>query len=131
MTASVLLLLLGLLPAAGQAQGADTVTLTGQIVCSECWFEADRKTAPYGDEADMKCAIRCAKGGVPGALAVTGGGETTLYILEDGKLSLGEAGKGWTAHAGARAEVTGAARKEGDKRYLKVDALKILPAGGE
>lgn len=41
----------------------------GQVTCSECWYEADRKTVAYGAEADVKCAIRCANGGVDGALA--------------------------------------------------------------
>lgn len=108
---------------------AATVTLKGQIVCSSCWFEADRKTVAYGNDADKKCAVRCAKSDVPGALAVTEGGETRLYILEDGKLSLKQGGKDWTEHTGVQAEVAGTARHEGDKHYLKVDSIKVIPAG--
>ena len=108
---------------------AAAVTLKGQIVCSSCWFEADRKTVAYGTDADKTCAIRCAKSDVPGALAVTENGETRLYILEDGKVSLKKDGKNWTEYTGVQAEVVGMARHEGDKHYLKVDAIKVIPAG--
>jgi hypothetical protein len=102
------------------------LTLKGQVTCSECWFEADRKTVAYGTEADVKCAIRCAKGGVHGALAVTEGGTTTLYLLEDGKVAFGEDGKVWTDLTGKQVEATGVVRKEGGKQYLKVDSLKVV-----
>lgn len=46
------------------------VTLRGQVVCSNCWSEADRKTTAYGTPADLKCARLCAKDAVPAALAV-------------------------------------------------------------
>jgi type 1 fimbria pilin len=108
---------------------AATVTLKGQIVCSTCWFEADRKTVAYGTDADKKCAVRCAKGDIPGALAVTENGETRLYILEDGMMSLTKHGKDWTEYTGVQAEVSGTARHEGDKHYLKVDSIKVIPAG--
>jgi hypothetical protein len=60
------------------------VTLRGQIVCSNCWGEADRKTTAYGMPADMKCARLCAKDAVPAALAVDEKGTSRLYLLEDG-----------------------------------------------
>jgi hypothetical protein len=110
-------------------QAAATLILKGQIVCSSCWFEADRKTVAYGTDADKTCAIRCAKSDVPGALAVTENGEMRLYILEDGKLALKKDGKDWTEYTGLQAEVTGTARHEGDKHYLKVDSIKVVPAG--
>ena len=108
---------------------AAAVTLKGQIVCSTCWFEADRKTVAYGTEADKKCAVRCAKGDVPGALAVTENGVTKLYILEDGKAALKADGKDWSQYTGVQAEITGTPRHEGDKHFLKVDTIKVLPAG--
>jgi ABC-type amino acid transport substrate-binding protein len=127
---ALLIALVATLPAgAARAQSPSTVTLQGQIACSECWFEADRKTKPYGGDADLKCAIRCAKGGVPGALAVTTNGQTTLYILESGKYDLGADGKNWTDHTAKVVEVTGTVRKEGDKQIVKVDSLKLVPAG--
>src|SRR5262245_43698676 len=100
-----------LLALAGVALADGPATLTGQITCSECWHEADRKTVAYGTEADVKCAIRCAKGGIHGALAVTEGGTTTLYLLEEGKLALGENGKTWTDLTGKQVTATGAVRK--------------------
>ena len=129
LSAMLLAVVLGAAVHAARAQSTATVTLKGQVTCSECWFEADRTTTPYGGEADTKCAVRCAKGGVPGALAVTSNGETTLYMLESGKYALGDDGKNWTDHPGHFVEVTGTVRKDGDKQYLKVDSLKVLPAG--
>lgn len=53
------------MPAAGEA----STTLVGQVTCSSCWSEADRNVVPYGGEADAACAARCAKAGVPPAIA--------------------------------------------------------------
>jgi len=52
--------------AVAQEKGAATVTLEGQVVCSVCWFEADRKIKPYGDEGDGR------------KVAMAGDGLTTL-----------------------------------------------------
>ena len=110
----------------------ETVTLRGQVVCSSCWFEADRKTTPYGTEPDLKCAARCAKGGVPGALAVTTDGQATLYLLEDGKVTVSKGDSAWTSFAGKQVEVVGSVRSDGDKRYLKVDKLTVVePSSGD
>ena len=128
LSAVMLAVVLGLSVQAVRAQSPATVTLKGQVTCSECWFEADRKSKPYGGDADTKGAIRCAKGGIPGALAVTSNGETTLYLLESGKYTLGDDGKNWTDHTGHYVEVTGTVRKDGDKQFLKVDSLKVVPA---
>lgn len=124
----LLAVVVGLSTSDVRAQAAATVTLKGQVTCSSCWFEADRETTPYGSDADTKCAIRCAKGGVPGALAVTGIGETMLYLLESGTYTLGDDGKNWTDHTGHFVEVTGTIRKESGKQFVKVDSLKVLPA---
>jgi len=66
----MLFLLWAVTPA--QAQKA-TVTLEGQLVCSDCWSEADRKTTPYGTPADIACARDCAERGIPSAIAVKEG----------------------------------------------------------
>lgn len=124
---SVFALLAVLIPTAA-AQSGPSTTLTGQLVCSNCWFEADRTTTPYGGDADVKCAIRCAKGGIPAAIAVTDKGAVTLYIVEEGKYSFAKDGKDWSALTGERVEVTGSVRHEGDKHFVKVDGLKVLPA---
>jgi hypothetical protein len=125
----LLAVVIGLSAEATRAQSPASVTLKGQVVCSSCWFEADRTTTPYGGDADTKCAIRCAKGGVPGALAVTTGGETTLYILESGAFSFEKDGKNWSEHTAHQVEITGTVRTEGDKLILKVDSFKTVPAG--
>ena len=105
----------------------NAVTLTGQLVCSECWFEEkDRKANPYGDEEDLKCAVRCEKTKVPQALIVWNDDQFTLYILEKGRFK-----KGWIEHVGKQVEIIGAVQKKGDKTYLKVDDLKPLPSEGQ
>jgi thiol-disulfide isomerase/thioredoxin len=103
----------------------EAVTLTGQVVCSECWFEADRKTTPYGTEEDIACAKRCAKTGIPSALAVLDErGEATLYLLASGKYK--PAGGDWSKLAGERVEVMGAVRREGKQPVVAVNTLKVL-----
>lgn len=113
-------MLLGVLTLAALAQSS-SVALKGQVVCSACWFEADRKTKPYGSEADLQCAAACSKKGVPTALAVTDKDKTTLYLLEYGKLQKTE--KGWLEYVGKHVEAKGTVREQNGKRYLKVDAL--------
>lgn len=105
------------------AQG-ESVKLAGQVVCSDCWFEAkDRNKSPYGTVADLKCASDCAVKDIPGALAVKSGDGFTLYLLEDGKVRV--SGRNYLAYTGKQVEVTGVARKDGDKQRLKVDALRV------
>jgi hypothetical protein len=98
-----------------------SVTLKGQVVCSSCWYEADRKTTPYGSEGDVKCAVMCGKQGIATALAVMGEQEATLYLLEYGKFK--KTGQGWLDHIGKQVEATGTVREKDGKRYLKVDAF--------
>src|SRR5688500_4837974 len=65
------------------AQAPKQVKLRGQVVCSVCWFEAsDRKKTPYGNAADIKCALDCSEMGLPQALAVEDAKGFTLYTLE-------------------------------------------------
>lgn len=119
--------LLGALVATATAQdGNKSVVLKGQVVCSLCWFEADRKTTAYGTEADLKCAAACSEKGIPTALAVTGEHDTTLYLLEDGAFKKPD--KGWLAYVGKYVEVTGVVHEKEGKRYVKVDALTLIPS---
>lgn len=112
-------------PAAATAQDADkAIRLKGQVVCSLCWFEADRKTTPYGTEGDLKCAVACSKSGVPAALAVMGGREATLYRLEYGTFE--KVGKGWLEYIGKYVEATGVVYEQDGKRYLQVNAAVSL-----
>ena len=116
--------LLAALAVSAAAQG-ESVKLAGQVVCSDCWFEAkDRNKTPYGTAADLKCASDCAGKNIPGALAVReAGGGYTLYLLEDGKEKV--SGQSWLAYTGKQVEVTGSARRDGDTHHLKVDALRV------
>ena len=113
------------------AAGNAAVKLEGQIVCSVCWFESeDRTKTPYGTASDIKCAADCAAKGIDAALAVRegAGNNFALYLLEDGRFDKGA--KNWLALMGKRVEVAGTTRAAKEKKYLKVDALKIV-AGGE
>jgi thiol-disulfide isomerase/thioredoxin len=107
------------------AQNAgQSVALKGQVVCSQCWFEADRKTTLYGTAEDIECAVDCDKQGISKALAVTDNGETTLYLLEYGKLK--KTRDGWLSYITKNVEATGQTRKDGEKRWLKVDSLTVV-----
>jgi peroxiredoxin len=124
-TTLVLIAAASVMPAGAQTAG---VTLKGQVVCSDCWFEQkDRKAYPYGTEADMKCAIRCSKADIPQALAVWEGDSATLYVLENGVFK--PDGKDFVAYAGKEVEITGTTRVADKKNYLKVDTLKVVPGG--
>jgi thiol-disulfide isomerase/thioredoxin len=107
------------------AQTPKQVTLRGQIVCSICWFEApDRKKTPYGNAADLKCAADCSELGNPQALAVEDAKGFTLYTLEKG--SYKTTGADFLDLVPKSVEIEGVVRTEKDKRFLKVNALKIL-----
>lgn len=107
------------------AQPSKAVKLKGQVVCSVCWFEApDRKNTPYGNAADIKCALDCSEEGVPQALAVEDAKGFTLYTMEAGAFKLN--GKDFLDIVPKMVEVEGEARTEKDKRFIKVDKLKVL-----
>ncbi len=106
-------------------QTVKTVTLKGQVVCSVCWFEAsDRKKTPYGNAADIKCALECSEDGLPQALAVEDEKGFTLYTLEPGAFK--PSGKDYVDLVPRAVEIEGELRTEKDKRFLKVNALKVL-----
>ena len=98
--------------------------LTGQIVCTVCWTEADRTKVAYGTQADLDCAKDCAAKGITATLAVKDGAAWKLYELEDGAYK--KPGKDWLYVMAQQVEITGATRKAGDKQFLKVDALTTL-----
>jgi thiol-disulfide isomerase/thioredoxin len=102
------------------------IKLEGQIVCCEdCWVRADRKTVPYGTPADMAKAAECVGNGDPTLLAVMDtAGKTTFYQLEEGKFK--KPGKNWLELIGSRVEIAGATRARKDKRFIRVDELKVL-----
>ena len=109
--------------ASGQA--AKPVKLKGQVVCSVCWFEStDRKKTPYGNEADIKCALDCSEQGIPQALAVEDEKGFTLYTLEAGAFKPN--GKDFLDIVPKTVEVEGDLRTEKDKRFIKVNKLTVL-----
>jgi thiol-disulfide isomerase/thioredoxin len=121
------LLVLGptLYPSAAKAQAPKKVTLRGQVVCSVCWFEAsDRKKTPYGNAADIKCALDCSEEGIPQALAVEEEKGFTLYTLEAGNFK--PTGKDFLDLVPRSVEIEGDLRTEQDKHFLKVNTLKVL-----
>ncbi|HEX8424208.1 MAG TPA: TlpA disulfide reductase family protein [Pyrinomonadaceae bacterium] len=114
------------------AKGTEAVKLEGQVVCSVCWFESeDRSKTPYGTAADIKCAADCAAKNIDAALAVRegAGNNFALYLLEDGRFDKGA--KDWLAFMGKRVEVAGTTRAAKEKKYLRVDALKVVAGGVE
>jgi hypothetical protein len=109
---------------AAQLKGDATVTLEGQVVCSSCWFEADRKEKPYGDEGDLKCAVDCMKKGKSQALAVESSNGLTLYLLEPGKLKRDR--KDWLDFIAKPVKTTGTVREADGKRFLQVDSIEVV-----
>ena len=103
-----------------------SVRLEGQLVCSLCWFEADRNTTPYGTSADIDCAKDCAEKGIPPALAVKSGSEFKLYVIEEGRFTNNKAN--WLEDIGKRVQVAGRVRQKNGKEYIKLDDLKVLSA---
>lgn len=101
----------------------------GQVVCSGCWDEADRKTTAYGTPADLACAARCEKDKVPAALAVDDKGGFKLYTLEDGAFK--REGRGWLNYIGKHVEIKGTLRQEKKQSVLKVDELKLHAKGAK
>lgn len=120
-THGIVLLALLLLPPAT----AHAATLKGQVVCSGCWEEADRKTTPYGTAADLKCAARCEKSGIAAALAVGDGKEFRTYTLQAGRFE--QQRRGWLKYMGKQVEITGTLKKVAGKDAIEVDGLKVLP----
>jgi thiol-disulfide isomerase/thioredoxin len=112
-----------------QVAKTGTVTLEGQLVCSECWFEADRKSTPYGTPADIQCATDCAVKGVPPAVAVKQGDEFKLYLIEAGQFK--QNSDEWLNYIGTRVQVSGRLSSKKDKQYVAVNELRVLSSEKE
>jgi thiol-disulfide isomerase/thioredoxin len=108
----------------GQESKGVPATLTGQMVCSVCWFEADRKTTPYGNAADMTCAQDCADKGIPPAIAVKEAEGFSLYIVQEGAFR--KPGKDWMDFMGKQVKASGRAHDEKEKHYIRIDALTVV-----
>jgi hypothetical protein len=122
-------LILITIPALGQASTGSSVTFEGQVVCSSCWFEADRKVTPYGSEENLKCAVTCAKSGKFQALAVMSETEATLYLLEPGKMRRDR--QDWLDYIGKYVKATGTVREDGKKLYLRVDSIELVSSSAK
>ena len=107
-----------------QDAAAAKVTLEGQLVCSECWFEADRKTTAYGTPADIQCATDCAVKGIPPAVAVKQGDEYKLYLIEAGRFK--QNSEEWLPYIGKWVQLSGRLAQKKDKQYVAVDELKVV-----
>ena len=100
---------------AQDAKGTAT-TLTGQLVCSDCWAEADRKTTAYGTPSDIACARDCAERGIPSAIAVKENNDYKLYLIEQAQLKNQSE---WLDRIGGQVEVTGKLHSKKGKQYVK------------
>lgn len=100
--------------------------LSGQIVCSVCWFEeTDRSKKPYGNLADIECAKDCSDKDLGQSLAVREpDGKFSLYALEKGDFKF--KGKDFLQFVPKNVEIEGELRQEKDKKFVKVNALKVI-----
>jgi thiol-disulfide isomerase/thioredoxin len=106
----------------------NTVTITGQLVCSVCWSEADRKTTPFGTPEDISCAIDCAEKGLASAIAVKDGDDYKLYLIEQKELK--ERRAEWLTHFGQQVEVSGKLFTKNNQQYVAPEKIKYLSANG-
>lgn len=107
------------------ADDTTEVTLTGQVVCTACWAEQDDRIAhPYGTDGDMKCAARCSTRNVTQSVAVWSNGKAELVVLERGAFEMKD--KDFLAFVAKEVEVRGTVRTDGGKRFLKVNALRVV-----
>ena len=116
---TLLLWLIGL-PVSAQA---DETSLVGQVVCSNCWFEADRNKVAYGTPGDLDCARRCSETGIPPALAVRDDdGSFELLLLSEPP----EGSPTWLELTARFVRVSGLAGGTEEKRTLQVASLELL-----
>lgn len=107
----------------------EIVTLEGQFVCSECWFEADRSKVTYGTASDLECAKECAEKNIPPAVAVREGAGFRLYLIEAGRLE--KQGDDWLEFIGKSVKVGGKVRREKDKHFVAVDRIEVTQSAIE
>lgn len=119
-----LLVFFGTTVAGAAVPASRSVTLVGQVVCAECWGEADRTKVPYGDDADLACADRCAKKGISRALAVRSTSGWILYHLAPGSFDPGP--NPFLAQIARQARITGQIHTTGGRHYLMVESLELL-----
>ncbi len=113
-----------------RAQDSKRTTITGQLVCSDCWYEADRKTTPFGSAADISCGRDCAEKGIPSAVAVKENDDYKLYLLEQSELRKKNRDQ-WLNQIGGQVEVTGQTYLKNGKQHISIESFKFLPASGD
>lgn len=117
-------LLLMFVFSAGLVVAAD-VRLEGQVVCCEdCWNKADRTKTTFGTTEDLAKSAGCIANGDPTLLAVSEGGKTVMYQLEQGRFRL--TAPNWLEHVGDNVAMTGAVRQQKGKRFLRVNEMQVL-----
>jgi thiol-disulfide isomerase/thioredoxin len=117
--------LLLLITATAYAQTkSEKITLSGQLVCSDCWAEADRKTTPYGTPADLSCARDCAEKGIPSAIAVKQGNDYKLYLIEQDQFKQNR--DEWLDRIGGQVEINGRPYAKKGRQYISVESYKFL-----
>ena len=99
--------------------------LVGQVTCSECWGEADRRVVPYGGEADQACAARCAAAGVPPAIAVRAEDGSFLLVKIAGTPP--KPHDDWLQLIAEFVRVEAVAAEEGRMRVTSLETLEASP----
>lgn len=112
------------LSAAGQQPESKAITVTGQLVCSNCWTEADRKTTPFGTPADISCARDCAEKGIPSAIAVKQGDDYKLYLVDQTKLK--DLRAEWLNRFGQQVELKGRLYTKDGHEYITPEKINYL-----
>lgn len=131
MRRAVIVLAISVLAWPGQLAAAD-VKVSGQVICcQDCWNKADRTKVRFGTVADLTESAGCIANGEPSLLAAQEAGKTVFYHLEKGQYAPAMAD--WTEHIGDDVEITGTVRAQKSKRFLRVNALKVVKksAAGE
>ena len=108
-----------LLAFAASFAAAEPVELVGQIVCSNCWFEADRNEVAYGTPADLDCWARCDGQGIPPAFAVRDEeGEFELFTVEGDH--------DWSGLVSRYARIEGSVEEGEDRPVLRAESVAVL-----
>ena len=111
-----------------RAQAAkQTTTVTGQLVCSDCWSEADRKTTPfwYPGRRLLRARLRRESGFLPPLLS-SGGDDYKLYLIEQAQLKKNR--EEWLHQVGQQVEVSGQIYAKQGKDYLTVESFGFVGA---
>ena len=113
----ILVSMLALVAAASLFAADKTVTVKGELVDTLCYASMGAK-----GEGHTKCALACAKKGIPVGL-VEEGKTSKMYVLLPPKDATGMPAS-VTDHMGKVVSVTGHAYESGGNSFLTVDSVK-------